>query len=85
MLFRSYVISTNGSVFNHPDLEAISKIAIRQEHEKEFYFNYRIPKVEEFFKIYNLQNDKCRVSYGNDNLLGENVQLIDIKGDSYEL
>lgn len=82
---KRYVISTNSSVFNHPDLETISKIAIRQEEEKEFYFNYRIPKVEEFFKTYNLQNDKCRVSYGNDSLLGENIQLIEIKGEFYEL
>lgn len=82
---KRYVISTNGSVFNHPDLETISKIAIKQEDEKKIYFNYRIPKVEEFFKVYNLQHDKCMVSYGNDSLLGENIQLIEIKGEGYEL
>lgn len=82
---KRYVISTNGSVFDHPDLEAIAKIAIKQEYEKEFYFNYRIPKVEEFFNVYNLQNDTCRVNYGNDNLLDENIQCIEIKGENYEL
>lgn len=53
-----YVISTNGEIYNHPDLECLSKIIVKQQEYKEIVFNYRNKKVlkalnnEEYKKKY---------------------------------
>lgn len=53
-----YMISTNGERHNHPDLECLSKIIVKQQEYKEIVFNYRNKKVlkalnnEEYKKKY---------------------------------
>ena len=53
-----YIISTNGERHNHPDLECLAKIIVKQQEYKEIIFNYRNKKVlkalddEDFKKKY---------------------------------
>lgn len=82
---KRYLISTNGSVFDHPDLESISKIIMKQKESKELYFNYRVEKVEEFFRNYGLEDYKCKVKYENNSLIDDGIQLIEIKDERDEL
>ncbi|MCY6483252.1 MBL fold metallo-hydrolase [Clostridium aestuarii] len=82
---KRYLISTNGNSFDHPDLEAISKIIVNQKEKKILYFNYRLPKVEEFLRDYRLEESKFIVKYENESSLDEDTQLIDIKGEEDEL
>jgi len=43
---KKYLISTNGLKFNHPDIEAISKIIVQNSTiEKEIIFNYKHDKL----------------------------------------
>lgn len=56
-----YVISTNGERHNHPDIECISKVIVKQKEFKRLYFNYNIKKIiktfedEELKKKYNYE------------------------------
>lgn len=45
-----YLISTNGDRHNHPDIECISKIVVKQKEFKKLYFNYNIKKIIKIFE-----------------------------------
>jgi hypothetical protein len=43
---QHYVISTNGSIFKHPDQEAIARLVIGSGGKADLYFNYHSPRNE---------------------------------------
>ena len=81
---KRYLISTNGVLFNHPDLEAISKIIVDQKEFKKLYFNYKLTKVEDFLCDYKLDDSKFMIKYENEDIFDENILLIDIEENKSE-
>ena len=46
---ENYIISTNGSSHNHPDMETIARIIIRKTNfTRKLYFNYPLDSIEPF-------------------------------------
>lgn len=43
---RRFAISTNGSIFRHPDHEAVARILVGDQDDLELHFNYRSPHNE---------------------------------------
>lgn len=43
-----YLVSTSGSIFGHPDREALARVVVHQPSEVVFYFNYDQEPVREF-------------------------------------
>jgi metal-dependent hydrolase (beta-lactamase superfamily II) len=43
---QHYAISTNGSIFKHPDQEAIARVVVGSRGQAELYFNYHSPRNE---------------------------------------
>ncbi len=72
---RRYVLSTNGSIFKHPDQEAIARIVIGSREKAQLYFNYLSPRNE----IWGSDWLKNRYGYGtwfpNPDEQGFNIDL----------
>ena len=76
---KRYLILTNGNGYDHPDLESIAKIILKQDDKKEILFNYRHNKVTRFIKNYKLDKlDNFSIKYENNQKLGLNILNIDI-------
>jgi len=76
---KRYLILTNGNGYDHPDLESIAKIILKQDDKKEILFNYRHNKVIRFIKNYKLDKlDNFSIKYENNQKLGLNILNIDI-------
>ena len=55
---QRYVISTNGSIFKHPDQEAIARVVIGSRGSAQLYFNYHSPRNEMW------DSDSLKEQYG---------------------
>lgn len=76
---KRYLILTSGNGYDHPDLEVIAKIILKQDDKKEILFNYRHNKVTRFIKNYKLDKlDNFSIKYENNQKLGLNILNIDI-------
>ncbi|GKZ02646.1 MBL fold hydrolase [Paraclostridium bifermentans] len=79
---RRYLISTNGNLHRHPDLETIYKIIFKQNNHKDIYFNYKSNKVLTSMKTLNIdkiENKPCfDIKYENNNKMGRNILTINI-------
>lgn len=75
-----YIISTNGYIHNHPDLESILKIICNQKEDKLIKFNYKHDKLNNFIKKNKLdQIHNFKIKYENSSLLGIKVMETEIK------
>ncbi len=55
---KRFLISTNGRKYNHPNIEAISKILMKtSKQQKEIIFNYDLPKMQF------LNNEELKLKY----------------------
>lgn len=61
-----YLISTNGDRHNHPDIECISKIVVKQKEFKKLYFNYNIKKIIKIF-----ENEELKKKYNYEIIMPE--------------
>jgi hypothetical protein len=73
-----YVISTNGSIFKHPDQEAIARLVIGSRGGAHLYFNYLSPRNEIWDSAALKEQYGYRTTYPSPNEPGITVDLAEI-------
>ncbi|MDB4991314.1 MAG: hypothetical protein JWN04_6492 [Myxococcaceae bacterium] len=71
---RRYLISTNGSQFEHPDPEAIARIAVHGPKGKQLAFNYRTEFNQEWDSATRKADFHYQTAYGDD-VAGLTIEL----------
>lgn len=74
-----YIISTNGRIFKHPDIETIIKLIISSSEKKEIFFNYRPHNLLSMLKnISELEQYQYSIVVENEKSNGVSIQEINI-------
>lgn len=70
---ESYIISTNGDIYEHPDIQTLARIVTRKaEYKRKIYFNYRTKAAEQ------LDNAELKTQFNFEVIIANRDEVLNV-------